>query len=454
MAAWLPPPLRQVAELPITEAALRAWMDLGESEYLDFKREWWQRSDSGKREFARDIAAFANAGGGAILVGITEGEQPQIVGVELQFDVEEWCRAVTGSRIEPPPRFSVDSVETESGTCIVVVVPPSADSPHAVSHNQQRLEYPVRNGTTKRYMREREVARAYERRLARFTSTRQQLEELHDRCRDELASLARARSAYAVRIVTVAAVPSVRGSIELRRGIAQEFDHGLRDRLTVIPTVDSREIPPARVGFQAVVISDRNTDVQLPLTHMELGIDAAGAISLGYPLALRNDIWRRENPQLTAWDAELFLDVYAGVHLLVEHASRSGSGGSLDVVASVAAAWGRDVDTAATGLPRFAIRPTGSRPQFAPTEPFPEVNGTPLVYRARGLDALAMDVVERLDLARELATALGSAFGIEECRQVTSDLEMNLAAFDGTSQRSVRSWAERNGIAIVGGAER
>src|SRR5205814_3573789 len=45
-----------------------------EDDHIDFKEEPWATNDAGKRECARDVAQFANASGGTVVVGAVEGD--------------------------------------------------------------------------------------------------------------------------------------------------------------------------------------------------------------------------------------------------------------------------------------------------------------------------------------------------------------------------------------------
>ena len=44
--------------------------EICESPRLDYKRDWWGNNDEGRREMLPDIAAFANAYGGYLVLGV------------------------------------------------------------------------------------------------------------------------------------------------------------------------------------------------------------------------------------------------------------------------------------------------------------------------------------------------------------------------------------------------
>ena len=68
------------------ERDVRALVDEGREEgsQLDFKRQLYDRRDpNGKREWAKDVTAFANTSGGTLLFGVHEqdGQAVEVTGV-------------------------------------------------------------------------------------------------------------------------------------------------------------------------------------------------------------------------------------------------------------------------------------------------------------------------------------------------------------------------------------
>ena len=98
----------------LDEAGLRAFLDTAVPEclYLDYKISLSGSSDKdAKREFLKDVTAFANAGGGQLLLGVKEpaddlSVDDQLIGVEgaeaLAQDLERLCSA----SIDPRSRAS------------------------------------------------------------------------------------------------------------------------------------------------------------------------------------------------------------------------------------------------------------------------------------------------------------------------------------------------------------
>ena len=132
---------------------------------LDFKRERYGNTDSEKREMAADIAAMANDRGGLIIIGIRDENDvaAELTPVELVDGEEARIHQVAASNIAPHLRFKVrpvPSANDHSRGYYLLVVPPSTLRPHAVRQDRN-LRFPRRDGTTKRWLNEPEVADAY-----------------------------------------------------------------------------------------------------------------------------------------------------------------------------------------------------------------------------------------------------------------------------------------------------
>lgn len=134
-----------------------------EDEDLDFKRDLFDRNDAGRAELAADVAAMANHRGGVIMIGIdeTEAVASAVPGVDLS-DEEHLRMTNVIAGITPYVECTIlpVAIESENHGCYVIVIPPSPARPHAAVKND-RLGYPRRYGTTKRWLSEAEVADLY-----------------------------------------------------------------------------------------------------------------------------------------------------------------------------------------------------------------------------------------------------------------------------------------------------
>lgn len=164
------------------EAAVR------EDDRLDWKQAPYQ-GDKAKEEFAKDVAALANARGGIIVIGVAEergtGAAATIhpfkaVDDGLERTMRSWLHntvspAVSGVGFHPLPA-------DEGGTdgVLVVSVPPSPETPHMVGSDRS-IGFPNRVGTQTMWMREPDIERSYRQRFDRRVSDEEHLDLLIDR---------------------------------------------------------------------------------------------------------------------------------------------------------------------------------------------------------------------------------------------------------------------------------
>lgn len=134
----------------LTEADLQSLAAAGtpESLTLEYKRDPYGTADTEKREFLKDISAFANSAGGHLVIGMTEvdGAGSEVVGIErTQIDtlinrLESLARDGIGPRL---PSVRIRRVDLVNGrTAIVVRVAKSWIPPHrvaAANHNKYYL---------------------------------------------------------------------------------------------------------------------------------------------------------------------------------------------------------------------------------------------------------------------------------------------------------------------------
>jgi predicted HTH transcriptional regulator len=117
-----------------------------ESRTLDYKRDLALTKDEDKRELSRDIASFANAGGGDLIYGIEDdkdssgknlGYPKAVVGVACQnFDLtKQRIESIVRDTIQPRVQgLAIHQVEGfERGPVIIIRVPSSWTGPHMVT---------------------------------------------------------------------------------------------------------------------------------------------------------------------------------------------------------------------------------------------------------------------------------------------------------------------------------
>src|SRR5262245_24114304 len=213
----LPPRLAALLGVPslegVTEALLQALVDaqVVEDQDLDFKQARYDSGPGGAFELAKDVAAFANQVGGLLIIGVAEDEQGRaaaLAPVKLNDTEKGRIRQVLADRVHPMiADVAVHSLPANNGSTgyYLIYVPRSIQAPHAVRHKDQPyLCYPVRNGTTTRYLAETEIAARYR---DRFSLARDQVSRLN-----RLHSEGSRGENPDVLAVAVALVPAIPGS--------------------------------------------------------------------------------------------------------------------------------------------------------------------------------------------------------------------------------------------------
>jgi hypothetical protein len=173
---------------------------------LDWKEKLPDSRDQGaKEEFAKDVAAMVNSGGGLIVFGVRENAATsaaeEIVDTGVFTDGEaRRLRAIVYSAIQPAiPDLTFEPVSDGTATVVIVHVPSSADTPH-FQVRQGSLRAPRRFGAQTVDMSERDIEQAYR---ARFEDRRVKDTALSELTNRLLAGIPREGRVW----LTAAAVP-------------------------------------------------------------------------------------------------------------------------------------------------------------------------------------------------------------------------------------------------------
>jgi hypothetical protein len=155
---------------------------------LDWKKELPNRRHPGaSEEFAKDVAAMVNGGGGMIVYGVEEDRissaAKQIVPVAEWTDaIERKLRSWAYSLIQPPVHgLEFTALEEPIGGSLVVVltVPPSLETPH-FAMKDDALRAPRRYGAQTVFMSERDIEQAYRTRFEDRRNSARNLSDLLD----------------------------------------------------------------------------------------------------------------------------------------------------------------------------------------------------------------------------------------------------------------------------------
>jgi hypothetical protein len=137
--------------LAFTEDDLRNFLALAvpEGVYLDYKESLSKTSEKdSKREFLKDVTAFANAAGGQVFLGVKEptGEvsvDSQIVGLDGGETLAQNIERLASTSIDPRiPGLKIKNIPLANGkSCICIHIPQSLGRPHMVQYEKHRSFY-------------------------------------------------------------------------------------------------------------------------------------------------------------------------------------------------------------------------------------------------------------------------------------------------------------------------
>lgn len=127
---------------------------------LDFKQEIDLNTESGKKEFAKDICALANSRGGRgyLIIGI-EDKTKRVIGVEMLSFTEEQIQQIVSSRCEPPIPISLEFIDYENKKVAVITIYQSSQKPYQFRENGA---FYIRRGSTTDTMRKQELISSFE----------------------------------------------------------------------------------------------------------------------------------------------------------------------------------------------------------------------------------------------------------------------------------------------------
>lgn len=129
----------------------------------------YKHPDEESADFAKELAAFANSGGGTIIVGVAEvdGNIKDLVSVDNLQHLEERIHQAIGTRLNPTMQVDIGkhtyqgATEAWHGTTLAVLTRAEAARLHTFKRNDDYL-IPVRQGSTTRFANGQEIADFYE----------------------------------------------------------------------------------------------------------------------------------------------------------------------------------------------------------------------------------------------------------------------------------------------------
>ncbi|RKE64913.1 putative DNA-binding protein [Microbacterium sp. AG238] len=172
---------------PLTEQMIDAAITQGlvESDQLDWKKHLPSERDFKTSDIVKDIAAFANSGGGVLIFGVKETQKAasgRVDAGDLNESYERTIQAVSYSSISPPVLGVRSHKIPVAGDerLAAIVVPASVDGPHLIfDANKQSFSAPLRVSSDTQWMNERLLEASYRARFEAARRGREQLEALY-----------------------------------------------------------------------------------------------------------------------------------------------------------------------------------------------------------------------------------------------------------------------------------
>ena len=126
--------LQHTGEVPrseMTKQDLKNLIGTGEGSFLEFKQKI-----ASPEKIAREIAAFANASGGTILIGV--GDRGELIGTESYMEEEFWLRQAADELCIPALDINLELLSIGKKDILIVEIPEAEKKPVYVKGKKTR----------------------------------------------------------------------------------------------------------------------------------------------------------------------------------------------------------------------------------------------------------------------------------------------------------------------------
>lgn len=446
---WIPPRLRPLlgSDLgAVDAAALDQLIGVPEDSDLDFKSTLPSTSDGDTKETAYDVAQFANAAGGLLILGIEEdgdGRASSVVGVEAPArDFGLWLHQVVATRLTPNASVVHRSVIVADDRAVhLVSVAPSILAPHGVQVGDFAMRHPLRVGNTRRWLSEGEIADRYRSRFTAIAARSELTERMHADAIVRFAGRRAENQEGADKAwLLLGLVPDSAGRLELQRGTARQWNEWVSIALTRFPSQLDRRISEVNVGFRSLELTDAHgSDRAHYFLAGTLNLDGSGLLAVAHPGGRGSHGIPTDT--CAVFDEHLIADLLNGLAMLAEHAVRAGCVGDATISAQLrSASPAREMVLGQYRSMHSSSVLRGSRRAGVDTG---------MSRHAVPIETIIGQGPDRLIGARLLACDLWSAFGLAEPQQVTASLELVADRFARDVHQPMRSWATAFDVPVI-----
>jgi hypothetical protein len=317
---------------------------------------------------------------------------------------------------------------------VLIMIPRSLAGPHAVVVNATSLRYPVRHGTTTRYLSAPEVAAAHRQRLL------SEAEQPHRAAEAEQQAQAHLDDGDVWLQVSV--TPELPGSMRIDTALLRSVQRELAGRPTTLFSSMGAN-PNTRAGYRRIMASGQmHSGPPLKYDLTELHSDGAGTWA--------HALWDMNRQARAGTDQEgvpyLLNDeavvewALSGLALLVAHArDRAQAAGQALVRVQLLNRSGRTIALGHTRQYGFAEALGGS---FA-------LRDHPVAAVLADLDDVAGHVPDLLTALHAALTDVVQSFGVAELAQLTEQGQVRRPYWSRERRPRLEAWAEQHGVDIV-----
>ena len=406
---------------------------VAEFDQLEFKQQMYAATEDDRCELAKDVCAFANATGGVIICGIADvkGTASKCMPFDLSDAEVRHVNSVIAQRVAPMPAVEVFTVADGGTGYLVISVPASPWTPHAViAANEDRLLYPVRNGSQTRYLHEHELADRYRNRFVAAAGQVGRLDEVRDEAIEQLS--------FDNPWIYLAVVPNTRTPGRVGVHSVAETTAWLRDEVWRSPTGIQWISEAREIGVRRTISASRGASGGPSRdSYAEFHADGCGFAAVEVRQRPTDD-FGEPMTESTVDEAHLIDAVVALTGMLARHAIRQGANGEAIAELRIVGLRGP------IALVHHRFHSITQRSTYR------SLKSVPASRHTFDLGPASDDATGLLLTARMLATDTVQAFGLPEVLQIDDEgrIHANYFGYFGSGHDAVRHWAERYGAEL------